>query len=861
MFGRIRLLATLAGSALVGTGLLAYHPPAHPSKPAAPHSSSQAAGSRSTPPSAPVAATTHGPKTVRHLTAASSHRQNHTIPASISHGSGPSALTAPRPTPTARVSLSSSNSPVASAPFATVPVARSDYGLNVFSYDQQLNASSTVGALQNLGMAFQQFPNDNEWSWTTNTFRYGGTGAVSLDQWGQLLNATGSSGLFIFNYDENPTFSGGGTPADAAQLTQYIVQHNLPIHAIVIGSEEYGSWDYSANLNPSTSASYYAQQAALIAQAIHGVDPAMSVGVVFDPGTDATGQAWNETVLRATAPYINFVSVHQYPLMSPVSNSQLLTLLPQYIGGAMQYVRSELSANVPPSDRSHIQIWITEFNPYWQPTVQTTEPVYGAAMVESAILWRALGASRVVYWSYDGQAHSPTPSFPVDTTPGTAYALFAIAGDGVAPELPMNQLYPSGLALAAFMHAVAGGGTLSAWAGSTVIAGEVQSGAGYHLFLVNESGASTTIGVNGKNVTLAPASYQELTESGAARLTSAISEASYTKPASTPSYSGVPTISSAPASMYPGETVTVSGSNFGSTRGSGYVAIAENGVSYGAPGNAYTVRVLSWSDTKVSFEVPNGYSGPALTAGSTATVRIGNGSGVVSSPDSISVVGPPTLSVSSISPDPISAGEYVTIYGNQFGSSQGSGYVWISQNGVNWGAPGNAYPVAIKSWTNTAITFLAPTNAYEVDGHWEAAVQGGSDATLEIVTASGAQSSPLSVPVVTQAEPSPTVSGVSVGASNTLTIDGTNFGSEPALSAAGGGGYDQGLLQIADLTTGGNYGYSGNWYGLYVHAWSSTQIVVQFATSPPASGNSLSLRFYEPVNGTPTVVTTHNFTY
>ncbi len=859
MFGRIRLLATLAGSALVGTGLLAYHPAVHPSKPSAPLSSSQATGTRTTPPSTPVAAVHSSPK-APHLTAASSSHA-HTIPASISHGSGPSALTAPRPTPTARVSLSAPHSTIASSPFATVPVSRSDYGLNVFSYDQQLNASSTVGALQNLGMAFQQFPNDNEWSWTTNTFRSGSTGAVSLAQWGQVLNATGSNGLFIFNYDENPTFTGGGTPQDAAQLTQYIVQNNLPVHAIVIGSEEYGSWDYSANLNPSTSASYYAQQSALIAQAIHSVDPAMAVGVVFDPGTDAAGQAWNQTVLRATAPYINFVSVHEYPIMSPVSNSQLLTLLPQYIGGAMQYVKSQLSANVPASQLSHIQVWITEFNPYWQPTVQTTQPVYGAAMIESAILWRALGADRVVYWSYDGQAHSPTPSFPVDTTPGTAYALFAIAGDGMAPELPMNQLYPSGLALAAFMHAVAGGGTLSAWAGSSVIAGEVQSGAGYHLFLVNESGASTTIGVNGKNMTLAPTSYQEITEPGAARLTSAISEASYTKPSSTPSYSGIPTISSVPSSMYPGETLTVSGSNFGNTQGSGYVAISENGVNYGSPGNAYSVRVLGWSDTKVSFEVPNGYSGPALSAGGTATLRIGNGSGVVSAPVSLNVVAAPTIAVSSVSPNPISAGEYVTIYGNQFGSSQGSGYVWISQNGVNWGAPGNAYPVAIKSWTNTAITFLAPTNAYEVDGHWEAAIQGGSNAAIEVVNASGLQSSPLSVPVVAQTAPSPTVSGVSIGSSNTLTIDGTNFGSEPALAAATGGGYDQAVLQIADLTTGSNYGYTGNWYGLDVHSWSSTQIVLQFATSPPAIGNTLALRFYESVNGTPTVVTTHNLTY
>ncbi len=110
----------------------------------------------------------------------------------------------------------------------SVSVQPSDYGVDVFSYDTQLLAPSTVPALETLGMGMQQFPNENQWSWVSNAFRDGGTAPVSLAWWGQLLTATHTTGLFIFDYDENSTFTGGGTPADATQLTQYIVQHHLP---------------------------------------------------------------------------------------------------------------------------------------------------------------------------------------------------------------------------------------------------------------------------------------------------------------------------------------------------------------------------------------------------------------------------------------------------------------------------------------------------------------------------------------------------------------------------------------------------------------------------------------------------------
>ena len=51
----------------------------------------------------------------------------------------------------------------------------------------------------------------------------------------------------------------------------------------------------------------------------------------------------------------------------------------------------------------------------------------------------------------------------------------------------------------------------------------------------------------------------------------------------------------------------------------------------------------------------------------------------------------------------------MTINGSGFGASQGNGYVAFSDNGTNWGAPGNTGTFTVDSWSDTAITFTVPT--------------------------------------------------------------------------------------------------------------------------------------------------------
>ena len=641
-----------------------------------------------------------------------------------------------------------SAAPLAASAQAT-SVSRSDYGIDVFSYDSQLNVPSTVPALNALGMGMQQFPNANEWSWTTNSFRSGGSAPVSLSDWGNILQGTHNQGLFIFDYDENPTFTGGGSPSDATALTEYIVENHLPISAIVIGSEEYGPWDYPANMNPSYSAQYYAQRSALIAQAIHAVDPSMKVGVSFALSDGPHSTNWDQTVLRDDGPYINFVSVHDYPNPDLLSNAGLLSALPGEIQSAMNLIQSDITANVAPQYAGNIQTWITEYNPYGEPGPQSLQKVYGAAMVESAMLWKADGANKLFIWSYDGGAHVAntvaSATWPVATSASQPFGLFALAGDGMSPELPVNQFYPSGVALSQYMQAIGGGATLSTWVAPSVMIGQLSHGQRADWFLINEGTAVQTITINSQSLTLPAASMMEVQNQLPVSQTDIVPEA--TETTDPVQYQpGVPEFLSPSSSVYAGESVTLIGSSFAAQGSDSRIILMQNGVNYGAPGDSYTVQINKWTPTSVQFTMPDNTGGPPLATGS-ATVQVETNNNVISTKEPLTVSSVPLLPITEMSPSSPAPGQRVTLSGNNFGVRQGTGYVLISQDGVNYGGPGDSYKISIVQWSNDAVTFMIPF------GSSGPALTDG-EATLQISNAQGLKSADIQF-LVSSASPAP----------------------------------------------------------------------------------------------------------
>src|SRR5713101_5354299 len=198
-----------------------------------------------------------------------------------------------------------------------------------------------------------------------------------------------------------------------------------------------------------------------------------------------------------------------------------------------------------------------------------------------------------------------------------------------------------------------------------------------------------------------------------------------------------PTISSlSPSSGAVGASVTITGTNFGSTQGTSTVKF--NGTSASA---------TSWSATSIVATVPSG----ATTGNVVVTVSNKASNGVT-----FTVV--PAPNISSLSPTSGAVGASVTITGTNFGVSQGTGTVKF-----------NATTATVGTWSATSITTTVPS---------------GATTGNVVVFASGVNTNGISFTVL----PTPAITSLSVttgavGAS--VTITGTNFGSSGTVSFNG----------------------------------------------------------------------------
>jgi len=140
----------------------------------------------------------------------------------------------------------------------------------------------------------------------------------------------------------------------------------------------------------------------------------------------------------------------------------------------------------------------------------------------------------------------------------------------------------------------------------------------------------------------------------------------------------------------------------------------------------------------------------------------------------------------SVSPATAGAGQQVTITGSGFGSSQGSGYVTFSDNGTNWGAPGNLATFQIDSWSDTAISFTVPTPS-GANGQWHVAP--GTPAMVTVHNSAGAVSETPVLEITPSANPADYYDNAGTSPDNNTACanyDGDGFSySADALGAAG----------------------------------------------------------------------------
>jgi hypothetical protein len=109
--------------------------------------------------------------------------------------------------------------------------------------------------------------------------------------------------------------------------------------------------------------------------------------------------------------------------------------------------------------------------------------------------------------------------------------------------------------------------------------------------------------------------------------------------------------SASPGTAAAGQVVTITGTGFGASQGSGYVVLTDNGSRWGmaaaypfltgytgiAPGDAGGITVDSWSNTQITFTLPSPRGGYHLWAGTPASAMVVNGSGIVSNAKTIEI--------------------------------------------------------------------------------------------------------------------------------------------------------------------------------------------------------------------------------
>ncbi|MCY0899194.1 MAG: hypothetical protein OWU33_09740 [Firmicutes bacterium] len=382
------------------------------------------------------------------------------------------------------------------------------FGANVSGWDPWMLSPSGIEAISAMHIEEQQFPNaPGIYNWATNESFSNGQWypiPVSLTQWAEELRATHSQGLYIVPYGFNPSGTGGATVAEVEQLTSYIVSHHDPVNAMVIGSEEYGAW--SVNLHKRQTAVRYAQLAAQMAQAIHRIDPAMAVGVDYDlpynvgePNPSAT--LWNRTVIAYDAPYVQFLSVHMYPINQVQPNAAFLQSLYSTVNTAMAYIKHQV-ARYAGSQGRHLAIWFTEYNPYGLESEQSTQPVFASALIQSYLELISMGARQVDWWSLYGDAYVPqkmgTLNMNTPLATGTPFATTGLLSEAIGPQpTPANHPYLTATTYAAMTSWVERGANLQTdpqlYTWYRVFAARISHGTWADWIFVNDNTRSVTI--------------------------------------------------------------------------------------------------------------------------------------------------------------------------------------------------------------------------------------------------------------------------------------------------------------------------------------------------------------------------------
>ena len=203
-----------------------------------------------------------------------------------------------------------------------------------------------------------------------------------------------------------------------------------------------------------------------------------------------------------------------------------------------------------------------------------------------------------------------------------------------------------------------------------------------------------------------------------------------------------PRISSvSPQTVQTNTVVTVSGSNFGSSRGSSSVRIGSVAISSAA--------FTSWSSTRIRFRIP------VNTPPGDLTVRTSQGT---SNAIRLQITSP---YLTRISPTRAETGDRLTLTGGNFGTRRGTGYVFFTSN---------VRPSAADyvSWSNSRIVVKVPARA--------------RSGNVQVTTSNGTSGTKL-LQIESRSPQITSVSPRQVQYNQLVTVGGSNFGSSRGSSS------------------------------------------------------------------------------
>lgn len=335
------------------------------------------------------------------------------------------------------------------------------FGVGTYTWDWELNTTSTRNRLLEAGIQFMNFPGGSsadEYDWLNNrSRRNGATGFINTDQYLATAESIGADKMITANY-------GSGTVEEAVEWLRYTnITRNANVIYWSIGNEVYAD---SYDLRPPPyrwDALTYAEFVSQCIIQMKAIDPRVKIGVsgtigedsypqrvyVTNPRTGNQVNGWSAVLfnrLRELGTLPDYVDFHIYPhAPGTESDSQLL----QYTNRCnimTAPIRQALSDYFGPAGTS-IPINITETNSTWMPIGKQSTSLLNAIYLADA--WGYMAKAKLmsfVWWNL----HNPATDMTTGNWHPSLYgwrthANFGILSMGtpVGVAEPLNTPYPT----------------------------------------------------------------------------------------------------------------------------------------------------------------------------------------------------------------------------------------------------------------------------------------------------------------------------------------------------------------------------------------------------------------------------------